>query len=177
MKKLIPLMLVFLSAFQIHSQKLIQDVSKTTVVFKIKYFGSYVDALFTKVDIDGNFDQKDLESSFLNATIDVNSFDTNNSYRDEILSKDYFDVKNHPTITLKSTEIEKVAINLYNLKADLNIKGITKSVTLPLIVSENGNKISIKSGFTIDRLDYKVGKSSFLLSRKVITNVNFLAVK
>lgn len=170
-------MFVFLSAFQIHSQKLTQDVSKTTVVFKIKYFGSYVDALFTKVDIDGNFNQNDLESSFLNATIDVNSFDTNNSYRDKILSKDYFDVKNHPTITLKSTEIEKVAINLYNLKADLNIKGTIKSVTLPLIVSENGNKISIKSDFTIDRLDYKVGKSSFLLSRKVVTNVNFLAVK
>ncbi len=177
MKKLIPLTLVFLSAFQVFSQELTQDTSKTTVVFKVKYFGHYIDALFTKVDIAGNFDQNNLDSSFLNATIDVNSFDTNNSYRDKILSEDYFDVKNYPVITLESKKIEKVAPNLYNLNATLNIKGTSKLVVLPLIVSENGNRISIKSDFTINRLDYKVGKRSFLLSKKVITNVNFLAVK
>ncbi|WP_075343465.1 YceI family protein [Tenacibaculum agarivorans] len=178
MNRLVLLTFLAFSVLSSNAQKLIQNESRTMVTFKIKNFGSYVDCIFTKVKFEGSFDQNDLANSYINAIIDVSSVDTNNTSRNKSIAKEkYFHVAKYPNITLKSTKIEMVDTNLYNLIGDLTIKGTTKKVTIPIKISEKDNQINISSDFTINRLDYNVGKGSLILSKKVVAKVNYLASK
>ncbi len=173
-------MFVFLSflTWNTTAQKFIQDKLATKITFKIKNFGSYVDCQFSDVNFDVSFNKNDLTNSYINTTIAVSSVDTNNKSRDKSLKKEkYFNVAKFPNIILKSTKIEMIDTNSYNLIGDLTIKGTTKSITIPIILSQDGNKLSINADFEINRLDYKVGKSNIILSKKVIAKVNYLGKK
>src|ERR1700676_2226518 len=76
------------------------------------------------------FDDNDISKSTVNVTIDANSVDTREPDRDKHLkSPDFFDTTNYPTITFKSTKVERAADKL-KVTGDLTIHGVTKSVLL-----------------------------------------------
>lgn len=64
------------------------------------------------------------------AEIDLSSIDTNNAQRDgHIRSADFFEVEKYPTMTFTSTSVQADGDD-YLVTGDLNLKGVTKSVTL-----------------------------------------------
>lgn len=73
-----------------------------------------------------------LESS-VEATLDVASVHSGDAGRDEhLLSADFFDVANYPTITFRSTKVEAAGEGEYKLTGELTIKDVTRPVTLDL---------------------------------------------
>ena len=71
-------------------------------------------------------------------------------------SADFFDVAQFPTASFKlksqATDGEQ-----FNLTGDLTIKGITKSVTFPISLTENDSNLMLKSGaFKINRTDFGI---------------------
>lgn len=162
--------------FFVHGQTLIQNTEKTTVGFKIKNLGLNVDGSFSKVVIESDFNKNDLANSFINASIDVKSIDTGNDTRDESLSEEaYFDMANYSQIKLKTNRITKSAEGKYLLEALLSIKETTKKISIPLLVSEDGKTIEMTANFEIDRRDYDVGGSSWVMSDTVKISVNYHA--
>ena len=76
-------------------------------------------------------DDADITKSSVNVTIDVNTVNTNEPDRDKDLkSANFFDVEKYPTITFKSTKVEKNADGSLKVTGDLTIHGVTKSVVL-----------------------------------------------
>jgi len=169
--------IIFLaSIFIVHSQELVQN--SATVKFKIKNMGFNVDGQFKKAAISSNFDADNLENSFINGIIQVNAIDTNNKKRDKhLLSDDYFEASTYHNIRLKSTKIVRTSANKYQLMGNLTIKKTTKQIVIPLVVAETNAVITIKSKFSIDRLDYNVGDSSWVLSDTVKLNITYTAKK
>lgn len=158
----------------LHTQEIKQDQTQTKVTFKIKNFGVNVDGDFSDVNITSNLNKANLSESYLNASIVVKSISTGNRKRDKhILEEDYFDEPNHKAITLQSTKIEKNNDGSLQLYADLTIKGITKKIEIPLTVNEAENRIKITAKFELNRKDFKVGGSSFILSKKVKIQVEY----
>ncbi|MET2983906.1 YceI family protein [Aureibaculum conchae] len=157
-----------------------QEITQTSasVDFKIKNMGFNVDGTFNDVTISTNFNSTDLENSYIKGVIKVNSIDTDNKKRDKHLrNKDYFEVEKYGTIKLTSTKIEKKSASKYQLTAKLTIKKTTKTITIPLEVKQTSDSISIKSSFSINRLDFGVGESSWVLSDTVKIKVNFSGKK
>jgi polyisoprenoid-binding protein YceI len=73
-----------------------------------------------------------LESS-VEATLDVASVSSGDAGRDgHLLSADFFDVANYPTITFRSTKVEAAGDGEYKLTGELTIKDVTRPVTLDL---------------------------------------------
>lgn len=68
-------------------------------------------------------------------------------------SADFFDVENIPEASFKSTKIAK-ADEDYSVTGDLNIHGVTKSVTFPAKISADAEKLSVAAVFTINRQDF-----------------------
>jgi len=74
----------------------------------------------------GNFDG----AWSVDATIDVSTVSTGIAARDTHLkSADFFEVAKFPTMTFKSTSVVKAGDH-YDLKGDLTMHGVTKTVTL-----------------------------------------------
>jgi polyisoprenoid-binding protein YceI len=64
-------------------------------------------------------------------TIDAASIDTSHAKRDEHLrSPDFFNAKEHPTITFKSTKANFSGDKISSVDGSLTIMGVTKPVTL-----------------------------------------------
>ncbi|MEW7279688.1 YceI family protein [Aquimarina sp. 2201CG1-2-11] len=171
-------LVLFICAFSLNAQNLSQNISKTTVNFKIKNLGLNVDGHFSDIKIESNFNINALNDSYLNATIKVSSIDTGNKTRNKSLSeKDYFDSNTYPEIQLKSTSIKKKTESTYLLTAQLTIKNTTKTVTIPLQLSENGSSVTLTSYFELNRRDYNVGKKSWVMSDIVKINVVYIATR
>lgn len=127
-------------------------------------------------DVDGNFktfdakitsSKDDLSDAVFELTADVNSIDTDNDRRDgHLKSPDFFDAAKFGTITFKSTSFKKVSGKNYKLAGDLTMHGVTKPVTLDVVM--NGpvtndtprGKVTLagfKSTGVIKRSDFGVG--------------------
>src|SRR5512145_1993606 len=76
-------------------------------------------------------DEKDITKSTVEATIDVTTIDTREPKRDEHLrSPDFFDAAKFPTLTFKSTKVEKAGKGALKVTGDLTMRGVTKPVVL-----------------------------------------------
>lgn len=76
-------------------------------------------------------DEKDITRSKVEATIDATTIDTREPKRDEHLrSPDFFDVAKYPTITFRSTKVERAGKDRLKVTGDLTMRGVTKPVTL-----------------------------------------------
>lgn len=76
-------------------------------------------------------DDGNLANSSVNVTIDATTVDTREPDRDKHLKSDaFFDVAKYPTITFKSTKVEKNADGSLRVTGDLTIRGVTRTATL-----------------------------------------------
>ena len=106
----------------------------SSVTFKISHLGlSWVHGRFD--DVAGNFtiDPNDPGKDSFDLTIKAQSVDTNNQKRDEHLrSPDFFNVKQFPLLTFKSTAVKATDSGL-EVTGDVTMHGVTKPVTFPLV--------------------------------------------
>lgn len=86
------------------------------------------------------YDDQDVSKSSVNVVIDATTVDTQEPDRDKDLkSPNFFDVAKYPTITFKSTKVEKSGDGL-KITGDLTIHGVTKSVVLSATVPQPARK-------------------------------------
>lgn len=145
--------------------------NNSSVNFVIKNIGINVDGDFKTFTINTDFDTNGTLNSVA-GKITVASLVTGMESRDEhLLEEDYFDSENHKFIILQSTSIGKKEDNNYTVKANLSIKGITKVVNVTVNVLKTNGKYKVTSNFEINRKDFDVGGSSFVMSNTVKINV------
>ncbi|MFY1830443.1 YceI family protein [Myxococcus fulvus] len=78
-----------------------------------------------------NLDDKDVTKSTVEATLDAATVNTGNAKRDEHLrAPDFFDTAKFPTITFKSTKVEKAGEGKLKVSGNLTMHGVTKPVVL-----------------------------------------------
>jgi polyisoprenoid-binding protein YceI len=160
------------------SQELVQNDTETTITFKIKNVGITVDGNFSDFTFLSNFNSSNLKESFLNAEIDVKSISTGSKKMEEhLLKSDFFDVKKHPKMLFKSSEIIKSTKDTYLIKGSLFIKGVEKKMEVPLEVKETKTNVTISGDFVLNRKYFGVGGSSFVLSKKVNIKMIYVADK
>lgn len=139
------------------------DPAHTAVAFIVNHIGfSNVIGRFNTVGGDISFDKDAVEKSTVTVTIDAASIDTNHAKRDEHLrSPDFFNAKEFPKLTFKSTKIEKTGDKTGKLHGDLTMLGVTKPVVLDVTFNKDGVSPASKletTGFsargTVKRTDF-----------------------
>jgi polyisoprenoid-binding protein YceI len=165
---------LFLGLFYSSSTPNIQYIPKEEATFKIKNLGISVNGKFTNVIFESNFNKDDLDNSFINSIIKVNSLNTGNKKRDQHLMKaDFFNLEAFPNIEFHSTKIERIQGNNYSLIGNLTIKNITNLVTIPIFIDNVNERLVFNSSFELKRRDYGVGGKNFVLANKVKIRVLF----
>jgi polyisoprenoid-binding protein YceI len=116
------------------------DASHSGVVFGWNHFGfSNPTARFDKIEGSVLLDKADLTKSSISVALPLEGLDTGVTKLDEELKgPNFLDQAKYPTITFKSTRVEKTGENRLNITGDLTVHGVTKPVTLDAKVNRIG---------------------------------------
>ncbi len=167
------------------AQTFVVDKAHTQIVFSVTHLSlNEVEGRFNDFDGKVVWNEADPAKSQLNFTIQAKSVDTANTKLDDHLrSDDFFNVEKHPTITFKSTKIEKLNEERYNLTGDLTISGVTKSISFPATIrgpvdakGQGKKSLGVQANFKVNRIDFKVGDTWQGGSDKVIGHDVFVRI-
>jgi len=119
-----------LAIAEVHHFKV--DPSHSEVGFKIRHLVSKVPGRFDEfsgaVSLDPDNVGKTLEFT---GTVMTASIDTNNADRDgHLRSPDFFEVEAYPEMTIVSKSVKKTDDDEFDVKAELTMRGVTKTVEL-----------------------------------------------
>lgn len=127
----------------------------STVSFSIKASVA-LEGTFSKWDATLKFTSPDVTTGVLDIKIQAASVDTGSGMKnDKIKSKDFFDVEHNPYITFKSSKVVQTGPTTFDIPGTFTIRGVSKPVTLTLVVSGVGTGTGdIKGTMAFDRKDY-----------------------
>jgi polyisoprenoid-binding protein YceI len=108
------------------------DPTHSSATFSVKHMMvSTVRGEFEKMTGTVNLDDATPSKSTVEIVIDANTINTRNAQRDAHLkSPDFFDAAKFPTLTFKSTKIDKAGKGKFKVTGDLTMHGVTKPLTL-----------------------------------------------
>jgi polyisoprenoid-binding protein YceI len=107
------------------------DAHHSQVTFAVKHMMiSTVRGQFNVIRGKLEIDEQHPENSWVEAEADASSIDTRDENRDgHLRSPDFFEAEKYPTITFKSTKVEKTGDHEYRVTGNLTMHGVTKEVT------------------------------------------------
>jgi polyisoprenoid-binding protein YceI len=145
---------------------------------------------FQEVQGTGYLDEEDPSKSHVELTIEAASIDTGNPDRDNHLrSNDFLAMAEHPRITFKSTEVQRVDQSHYRVTGDLTIRGVTRPVTIDFEFTGQVNdpwgnvRVGFAGSTTINRKDWGITwnmaleAGGVLVSDKVNLELDIAAVR
>ncbi len=164
---LVPLAAIVFLAVPALADNYTVDTMHSSVSFKIGHLGlTSVHGRFNKFGGSFVVDPDASKCSF-ELNIKTDSVDTNNQQRDTHLrSPDFFNAKQFPEITFKSTSVKPIDGG-YEVTGDLTLHGVTRSITFPLkggkTVEFPQGKGVVHTGYTADltikRTDFEIAKA------------------
>ena len=144
-------------------------IAESELRFQIKNAGLTVNGTLTGLAATIDFDPAHPEQAHILASAPVRSIQTGIALRDKHLQKpEYFDAEKYPVISLQSKAIRQTAAGQYEGLFALTMKGVTRDITLPFTVAAAHE---FRGQFQLNRLDFGIGKSSFILSKEVTVNI------
>ena len=137
------------------------DPVHSTVIFRIKHLGvSYFYGRFNSPSGTFSFDPENPAGSSFDITVKTDQVDTHSPKRDgHLKSADFFNAKQFPEITFKSTSVKEVRGDTLKVTGDLGLHGQTREITIDLhhvgsSDTRRGQLCGFESTFTIKRSDF-----------------------
>jgi polyisoprenoid-binding protein YceI len=137
------------------------DKAHSELTFQVRHLLTKVRGRFSDFSGTIEYDEENPERSLVNVEVQAASIDTNERDRDAHLrSGDFFEVENIPTLSFRSTRIQRTGDDAFAVTGDLTIHGVTRSVTFDASLLGTakdpwGNeRIAFEAETTINRKDF-----------------------
>jgi polyisoprenoid-binding protein YceI len=162
------------------------DPVHSTAVFRIKHANTA--NFYGRFNAPGGtfvLDESDLTKSTFAVELQSGNADTGNEKRDAHLkSPDFFNAKQYPSITFKSTAVQKGdQPNVLQVTGDLTMHGVTKSVTVPVELTGKGEfppkvlRAGVEATLVVKMSDFGIKGMPGALSDEVKVIVSLEGVK
>lgn len=134
---------------------------KSQVGFKFEVQGNASEGQFSESSVDLLLDADNPAGSKLQATVNTATATTGNSQVDSTLrGSDWFDSEKHPQASFESTSLVTSGENSYSVSGILQIKGVSRELVFPLVLSNEQDRRFASGQFTVNRLDFNLGADS-----------------
>jgi len=161
------------------------DPVHSSSAFRLKHAGTaYFWGRFNEPTGSFTLDEADPTKSKFTVELQVAKVDTANEKRDAHLkSPDFFNAKQYPTITFKSTSVKKGEGSALQVTGDLTMHGVTKSITVPVEVTGKGQfppgtqRAGVEATFIVKRSEFGMSGMQGALGDDVKVLVGLSAVK
>jgi polyisoprenoid-binding protein YceI len=140
------------------------DPAHSLIGFAVRHLEiNWVEGRFKEFEGTIHYDDKDVTRSSVEFSAKVASVDTEVEARDKHLrTADFFEVEKFPTMTFKSTRVERKGKDAFVLHGDLTLKGVTKPVALPFTIKGavkdpwGNTRFGIEAETKINRRDFGI---------------------
>jgi polyisoprenoid-binding protein YceI len=140
------------------------DANHSLIEFAALHFTiAYVKGRFRAFSGTINVDEQDLLSSSVDLTIDARSVESQavQGREDLINGEEMLNTATYPQITFKSKRIEQTDLNTFVVTGDLNMRGTTREVQVPLtfnglVTTRMGPAAGFSGGLTLKLSDFGV---------------------
>jgi polyisoprenoid-binding protein YceI len=162
------------------------DPVHSTSIFKIKHANTA--NFYGRFNAPGgsfSLDPAEPSKSSFTIELQANNVDTNNPQRDAHLkSPDFFNAKQYPTITFKSTVVKAgEAANMLAVTGNLTMHGVTKLITIPVELTGSGEfppgmkRSGVEATLTVKLTDFEIKGMPGALSDEVKVIVSLEGMK
>jgi polyisoprenoid-binding protein YceI len=162
------------------------DPIHSTSVFRIKHANAaYFWGRFNEPMGTFTIDEADPTKSTFSVELTVEKIDTNNDKRNAHLkSPDFFNAKQYPKITFKSTSVKKgEGENMLEVSGDLTMHGDTKPITEQVELTGKGEfpptvkRAGVEANFVVKTSDFEIKGMPGALSDEVKVVVSLEGIK
>ena len=159
------------------------DKAHSNIYFDVRHTYATVRGQFDEFSGTLRFDPDNLAVGSVRFEISTKSINTRIPKRDNHLrSEEFFAVNKYPAMTFQSIRVKKKEGNQYTLEGNLTVKGKTHKVAMPFTyfgIRENPLKkgqmvAGFETRFSIDRLEYLVGRGKYFKMGVIGRNVDIL---
>ncbi|MGH8639312.1 MAG: YceI family protein, partial [Burkholderiales bacterium] len=158
------------------------DRARSRVSFEIRHGIRQATGTFQQFDARLSLVGAAIERSHVAFTLQAASILTDNTERDEHLrTPDFFDVARYPTITFVSTAVKAVAPDRYEVTGALALRGVSKTLVLPVTIAGLGqpsaNALTFTTTTLLNRRDFGmvwnrvVDRGGILLANEVTLTI------
>lgn len=157
-------LLVALWALPAFAQTYQVDPVHTSLVFRVKHMNTaFVYGMFRDIKGTVVVDEANPARSSINLEVNADSVFTANEQRDNHLrSPDFFNTRQFPTITFRSTSIRRVNANTVQVQGNLTMRGVSRPVTATVNLTGKGKNaqgrdiIGFETTFNIRRSEFGI---------------------
>ena len=128
-------------------------------------------------------DKDDASKNSFTFEVQTSKVDTGNPKRDQHLqSPDFFDAKQFPTISFKSTAVKANGDNKFDVTGDLSLHGVTKSITVTVektgeADTQMGHRAGFQTEVDLKRSEYGMNGLQGAVGDDIHLIIAFEAVK
>ena len=161
------------------------DAVHSTIVFRVKHLG--VGYFYGRInDPSGTFtfDADNPESATLEISVKARNVDTNHAGRDDhIRNVDFFNAKQFPEITFRSTGFTRSGDDTYKVTGNLTFRGVTKKISIDLERVGEGTdpwgkyRCGFHTTFSISRSAFGMDYMSEGLGDEIVLMVGFEGIR
>lgn len=177
--------LMLLSGAASAAEKYDIDASHSSVVFRIKHLDvTWFYGRFNDIKGAVTIDKDKPDAGAVSVEIAARSVDTGNKKRDDHLrGPDFFNVKQFPKLSFKSTSVKAAGDDELEVTGDLTCHGVTKPITIRLVKTGEGKspfgdfRAGWETKFTIQRSEFGITYSPKALSDEVELIVSIEGVR
>ncbi|MEO8384461.1 MAG: YceI family protein [Betaproteobacteria bacterium] len=135
------------------------QLDKSTITFTSKQMGVPVQGRFPKFTARVAFDPAKPAAAKVDLIIDLAAIDAGSKDADdEVVGKQWFNVKAFPTASFTSSIVKAVGAGRYEVTGPLSIKGKANPVTAKFGFKTDGNNGVFDGDFTLKRIDFAIGE-------------------
>ena len=158
------------------------DGDTSALTFEGLQSGAPFEGRFNQFDADIRFDPGALGDSRVTVVVDTSSFSTDNEQRDSVATgEEWFSVDVFPEARFEVTAFSHVDGDSYEAVADLTIRDMTVSITLPFSLVIDGDTARMSGEVSLNRLDFGLGQgdweSDAMVGYPVRVSVDLTAVR
>ena len=151
-------------------QKLV--AAQSELVFVSKQMGVPVEGRFKKFDAQVAFDPAKLDTSKINFTVDLASATLGAPESDAELPKaTWLNVPQFPKASFQSSSIKSLGAGKYDVAGKLSIKGTSRDVTVPVVLTQSGATTVATGTVPLKRLAFKIGENEWADTSMVADDV------
>lgn len=131
--------------------------AQSEVTFVAKQLGVPLQGRFKVFSAQTAFDPRQLATSKIGFQVDLGSVALNAEADAELGKPEWFNTARFPKAVFQSSAIRQLSPGKFELSGKLNIKGQARDLVVPVQLTQAQGLSTATGGFTLKRLDFKVG--------------------